>query len=50
MVRRGGIDKMDDQPEVGPVKKVMVSAVIVVVIVGLMIGVMVLGELVSNWL
>lgn len=41
---------MDDGQEVGPVKKVLVSALIVVVIVGLMIGLMFLGELVTDWL
>lgn len=41
---------MDNDPEVHPIKKVLISALIVVVIVALMIGVMALGELVSNWL
>jgi hypothetical protein len=33
-----------------PIKKVLISAVIVVVIVGLMIGVMALGEVLVRWL
>ena len=32
-----------------PIKKVLISALIVVVIVGLMVGVMLLGELASRW-
>lgn len=41
---------MENQQDVHPIKKVLISALIVVVIVGLMIGLMVLGELVANWL
>ena len=41
---------MENQPEIPPIKKVLVSALIVVVIVGLMIGLMALGELVVKWL
>jgi len=33
-----------------PLKKVFISALIIVVMVGLMIGVMAIGELASNWL
>jgi|AP12_2_1047962.scaffolds.fasta_scaffold122409_2 hypothetical protein len=40
----------DRTEEVHPIKKVLVSAAIVAVIVGLMIGVMALGELATNWL
>jgi len=41
---------MENCPEDHPIKKVMISALIVVVIVGLMIGLMAFGELLSNWL
>ena len=40
----------DNSQETGPIKKVLVSALIVVVIVGLMVGLMALGELIGNWL
>lgn len=33
-----------------PIKKVLVSAAIVAVIVGLMIGLMAFGQLVTDWL
>lgn len=32
-----------------PIKKILISALIVVVIIGLMVGLMVLGELALNW-
>lgn len=41
---------MDDQQEVGPIKRVLVSAAIVAVIVSLMVGIMLAGELITNWL
>jgi hypothetical protein len=32
-----------------PIKKILISAVIVVVIIGMMVGLMALGELALNW-
>lgn len=41
---------MDDQQEVGPIKKVLVSALVAAVVVALMVGLMFAGELITNWL
>ena len=40
---------MDESEEHGPVKKVLVSAAIVAIIVSLMVALMFIGEAVTDW-